>query len=147
MANHLGCGQVLIACAGMRVTDQDDGKSQRKRSARGGVHAELRMHSANHEVRDRMLPEHLLQLRAMEGVSRRLAHAYVRCFDVKAAGKPPCIRFELEVTGIRFVLDEHHDAAGGTGLCRDLIDSLDNVLRLEGPVLTFAKALLDVDNK
>ena len=94
-----------------------------------------------------MLLEHLFQLRAMEGIRRRLAHAYVRCLNMKATGKLPCVRSELEVTRLRFVLDEDHHPAGGTSLRRHLVDSANNLRRVEGLMRSFAKALLDVNNK
>lgn len=45
------------------------------------------------------------------------------------------------------MLDEDHQCASGASPVRHLIDSTDDLLRLEGIMLAFAKALLDIDNK
>ena len=51
---------MLLVLGRMRVLDQDDGVTKRQRSTNGSIYTELRVHPANHKVRNGTLLEEIL---------------------------------------------------------------------------------------
>lgn len=111
------------------------------------VNAELCVHTAYNDVLHAVVSQNSFQVCAKERVGRGLSNSDVACRDLQAGGELPCGCAVLEITGVRLVLDEDDQSARISGFARDMVDSGDDALAVEGFALAFAKALLNVDDK
>ena len=131
----------------MRILNECHGIAKSQSPPSGSVDAELRMHAAYNHIRDAAILENSFQVRAQKRIRRRLANSDVAWHYIQASGELPCGCAVLEITGLRFVLNEDDRSAGISSLARDTIDAADNAFTIESLSLAFAKALLNIDDE
>ena len=105
------------------------------------------MHAAYNDSLYAVIFENSFQICPKEGIGRSLANPDIGCRDFQAGGELPCGCAVLKITGLRLVLDENDKSAGIPGFAGDTVDSADDTFAVESLALTFAKALLNIDDQ